>query len=454
MNRKFASSLIVILSVLGAQSANLLQSLCGLSEAQEIAFCILVIAAVLWISELIPLFVTSFVILGLQLTWLLPAMNTNAEIVKPQVFLSPFFSDIILLFLGGFVLSATLRKYDLDQRIAKWILGRTGEKPSQLLFAIIFLSGFFSMWMSNTATAAMMFSIVLPIIYKIPVTSSFSRAIALSIPFACNLGGLGTPIGTPPNAIAISYLSKQGVAFSFLGWMQMCLPIVIVLLFLLWWLLLKLYPPRDLRLNTDSETTSERLSTAQIFVILIFLVTCAGWLTTDLHGFSTGMVALFPIIACFGFKLLGNEDFRNLSWDVLFMLGGGLCLGVGLQSSGLTNEVLALVAEDAHYLVVLISVALLGLIMSTFISNTATANLLIPLVVSFNTDIGLFAVTVALACSSAMALPVSTPPNAIAFGSGVLRSKDMLIAGSVVSFFAFAMIIMMGKYYWPLVGGF
>ncbi len=453
MNSTFVSSLVVITGVLIVQGTNLLQSLWGLSEAQEIAFCILVIAAVLWISELIPLFVTSFVILGLQLSWLLPTINSSSEVIRRQAFLSPFFSDIILLFLGGFVLSAILRKYDLDQRIAKWILGRTGDKPAHLLLAVILLSAFLSMWMSNTATAAMMFSIALPIIYKVPATSNFSRALALSIPFSCNLGGLGTPIGTPPNAIAISYLSKNGVAFSFAGWMQMCVPIVILLLFLLWWLLLKLYPPRDLRLNTESGTTSERLSSAQVFVILIFLVTCAGWLTTDLHGFSTGMVALFPIVACFGSKLLGNEDFRNLSWDVLFMLGGGLCLGVGLQASGLTNEMLGLVAEDANYLVVLVSVALVGLIMSTFISNTATANLLIPLVVSFNTEIGLFAVTVALACSSAMALPVSTPPNAIAFGSGVLRSKDILIAGSFVSFFAFAMIIIMGKYYWPWVGG-
>ena len=453
MKRRIAGILIAVAVILIAQRFEHFQSFWDLSEAQEIAFCILVIAAILWISEVIPLFVTSFVILGLQITWLLPAINTTRELVTPQAFLSPFFSNIILLFLGGFVLSATLRKYDLDQKIAQWILGKVGQSPSRLLFAIIFLSAFFSMWMSNTATAAMMFSIVLPIIYKIPVTSGFSRALALSIPFACNLGGLGTPIGTPPNAIAVSYLHKQGIELSFAGWMQMCLPIVIILLCLLWWLLLKLYPHRNLRLNMETRV-GERLTRAQSFVILIFLVTCVGWLTTDLHGFSTGMVALFPIITCFGFKLLSSEDFRTLSWDVLFMLGGGLCLGVGLQCSGLTNEVLSLVAEDAHYLVILLTVALLGLIMSTFISNTATANLLIPMVVSLNTDVGLFALTVALVCSSAMALPVSTPPNAIAFGSGVLRSRDMLVAGALVSLSAFAMIIIVGKYYWPLVGSF
>ena len=453
MKNKLVVTLIVIILVIVAKQVELFQDLLGLNEAQEIALSILIIAAILWISELIPLFVTSFLILGLQMIWLLPAINAKDVIVDTQAFLSPFFSNIILLFLGGFVLSATLNKYDLDKKIAKWILSKTGRKPSRLLIIVIFLSAFFSMWMSNTATAAMMFSIILPVIFKIPRTSHFSKALVLSIPFACNLGGLGTPIGTPPNAIAISYLQKQGIELSFAEWMLMCLPIVLILLYLLWWLLLKLYPPGNLELKLES-SSSERLSHAQIFVILIFLLTCVGWLTTDIHGLSTGMVSLFPIIVCFGFKLLSNEDFRTLSWDVLFMLGGGLCLGVGLQSSGLTKEVLSLIGHDSDYQIVLLTVASLGLIMSTFISNTATANLLIPLVVSFDTNLGIFVVTVALVCSSAMALPVSTPPNAIAFGSGVLRTRDMLVAGLIISILAFAIIFITGSYYWPFTSVF
>ena len=296
----------------------------------------------------------------------------------------------------------------------------------------------------------MMFAIVLPIISKIPNTNQFSKALALSIPFACNLGGFGTPIGSPPNAIALSYLNKSGIELSFADWMLMCVPIMLVLLTLVWWILLKLFPAKELEVSLE-EGSKARLSPAQVLVIIVFLLTCIGWLTTDLHGLSMAMVSLFPIIACFGFRLLSTQDFRLLSWDLLFMLGGGLCLGVGLQSSGLTDKFLLLLTQDGHYQLMLLTVASIGLIMSTFISNTATANLIVPLVVSFDSNIGIIAVTVALACSSAMALPVSTPPNAIAFGSGVLHSKDMLVAGLIVSVLAFLVIFLFGEFYWPLL---
>ncbi len=348
------------------------------------------------------------------------------------------------------MLSATLHKYDLDKKIARWILCRTGKSPSRLLVAVIFISAFFSMWMSNTATAAMMFAIVLPIISRVPSNNRFSKALALSIPFACNLGGFGTPIGSPPNAIALNYLYRSGIELSFADWMLMCLPVMLVLLTLLCWILLKLYPPNDLEVSLE-QASNAPLSHAQVSVIIVFLLTCIGWLTSDLHGLSIAMVSLFPIIACFGFRLLSNQDFQLLSWDLLFMLGGGLCLGVGLQSSGLTDKFLSLLSQHAHYQIMLFTVASLGLIMSTFISNTATANLILPLVVSFDANIGIIAVTVALVCSSAMALPVSTPPNAIAFGSGVLHSKDMLTAGLFVSILAFLIILWFGQFYWPLL---
>lgn len=449
-SRKITSIAMVLLLIFIAHEKELFQSLWGLNEAQGIALNILLIAALLWITELVPLFVTSFIIIGLQVGWLLPVINASGKIVDSQAFLSPFFSNIILLFLGGFVLSATLHKYDLDKKFARWILCRTGKSPTRLLVAVIFISAFFSMWMSNTATAAMMFAIVLPIISRIPNTNHFSKALALSIPFACNLGGFGTPIGSPPNAIALSYLYKNGVNLSFANWMMMCLPVMLILLSLLWWTLLKLYPPKNLEVSLEEESNAP-LSRAQISVIIIFLLTCIGWLTTDLHGLSIAMISLFPIVVCFGFRLLSNQDFQLLSWDLLFMLGGGLCLGVGLQSSGLTDKFLLLLTQDAHYQVMLLTIASLGLIMSTFISNTATANLILPLVVSLDSNIGVIAVTVALVCSSAMALPVSTPPNAIAFGSGVLHSKDMLIAGLVVSILAFLIILLFGEFYWPIL---
>lgn len=439
--------LIPIATVLLLSGFGLFQQWMGLDDAKAIALSILIITAVLWITEAIPLFVTSFVIIGLELVWLLPCLDP--ETIDSQAFLSPFFSDIILLFLGGFVLSATLHKFGLDQRIAGWLLKKTGSKPSNLLLGIILVSAVLSMWMSNTATAAMMLAIVLPIIARIPMGNPFSKALALAIPFACNLGGLGTPIGTPPNAIAMRYLGEVGIHLSFAEWMLATLPLLTLLLGFLWFLLLKLHPPRELKITLEIKE-KEPLTRRHYVVIAVFGVTCIGWLTNEWHGFSTGTVSLLPLIVFFGFKFLDTRDFRSLSWDILFMLGGGLSLGVALQHSGLTESIVELI--PANPTVAFILFAVLASVMTTFMSNTATANLLIPIAVSLGNNVAILVVTIAVMCSASMALPVSTPPNAIAFGSGLLRSKDMILPGLIIALVALAIVLFLAPLYWKWIG--
>lgn len=451
MNRETILALTAITIVLACYSTGMFHQWWGLAEAEQISLTILAVTAILWISELVPLFVTSFIIILLQTRWLMPAMKSEGVEINSQSFLSPFFSDIILLFLGGFVISAMLHKYNLDQRIAKWILGKSYGNASLLLLLVILISAFFSMWMSNTATAAMMFAVILPIIRQMPKGSGFSVAIALSIPFACNLGGLGTPIGTPPNAIAISYLEKNNIHISFAEWMVFAVPILLVMLVILWRLLLVLYPIVGEKLCIVC-VEDVRLSRVHYFIITIFLLTSLGWLTTDLHGFSAGTVSLFPVIACFGFRLLGTNDFRTLSWDVLFMLGGGLSLGVGLKESGLVGELVALVPDKTEAWIVVAVFGLLGMFMSTFISNTATANLIIPITVSLGGEAALATMVVAMSCSGSMSLPVSTPPNAIAFGSGILLSRQMLTAGGIISIFTLVAIFASYGSYWKILG--
>jgi len=444
-------SIAPILVVLGLQHQNVFQAWLKITRAQEISLTILVITATLWITELIPLFVTSFMVILMQIVWLLPTINadrTAEEALNKEIFLSPFFCNIILLFLGGFVLSAMLHKFSLDLRIARWILKKTGSKPSRVLLGIMLVSSILSMWMSNTATAAMMLAIVFPIISKIPETSKFSKALALAIPFACNLGGLGTPIGSPPNAIAMSYLEKAGIEISFFTWIVAAVPLMLVLLTFLWFLLLKLFPPGDLEIQFDHKE-SEKLNRRQYIIIAVFLITCLGWLTTRYHHMSTGVVSLFPIIVCFGFRLLDTNDFRGLSWDILFMLGGGLCLGVGLKSSGLTEAIVAMIPTEGGF--VLIIFAILATVMTTFMSNTATANLIIPIAVSIGGDTSQLVLTIAIMCSTAMALPVSTPPNAIAFGSGILKAKNMIFPGFIISTVSLILVILAAPYLWELL---
>ncbi len=439
------------LLLLMAAQFQVFQTYLGFTRPQEVAAIILLTTAYLWISELVPLYVTSFIVVALQLTWLLPVLKAHDIAIKQQDFLSPFFSNIILLFLGGFVLSALLHRYRIDERMAQWILGKTGSKPSHIIAGIMIVSAVLSMWMSNTATTAMMIAIILPIVAKIPDTNPFSKALMLSVPFACNLGGLGTPIGTPPNAIALTYIKNIGISLSFAEWMLCAVPFVILFLGVLWKLLLVLYPPGDLEIAIP-EKTKGKLKTKHWIVIGIFAITCIGWFTTKYHGLSTGTVSLFPLVVAFGARMLQVEDFRNLSWDVLFMVGGGLTLGVGLRVSGFTEAVVGFIPDEMGFAWLLILFAIIAGLMTTFMSNTATANLLIPLAASLDGPAAILMVTIAMMCSTAMALPVSTPPNAIAFGSGLLEAKDMILPGVILMLIFGVLILAFGPMYWPLLG--
>ncbi|MFT5167001.1 MAG: sodium-dependent dicarboxylate transporter 2/3/5, partial [Saprospiraceae bacterium] len=300
-----------------------IQNLLGVSGMEEISIIILIGTAVLWVSEALPLYITSLGVLFIQIFWLLPVLQASGIDAQKEDFLISFFGDITLLFMGGFVLAALLNKYGLSRIMARRIIQKTGNSPSRILLSIILVSSFLSMWMSNTATAAMMFAIMSPLIIGLPDTSNFTKALALSIPFACNLGGIGTPIGTPPNAIAMEYLVQAGFNISFAMWMAIAVPLMLVLLFLLWKLLLQLYPPGDLKIAIEIEEIHS-LGKRQYIVLAIFLVTVAGWLTSGVTGISTGMVGLFVVLTAFGSRLLETSDFKNLSWDILFMLGGGL----------------------------------------------------------------------------------------------------------------------------------
>ncbi|MFT5383312.1 MAG: sodium-dependent dicarboxylate transporter 2/3/5 [Saprospiraceae bacterium] len=427
-----------------------IQNLLGVSGMEEISIIILIGTAVLWVSEALPLYITSLGVLFIQIFWLLPVLQASGIDAQKEDFLISFFGDITLLFMGGFVLAALLNKYGLSRIMARRIIQKTGNSPSRILLSIILVSSFLSMWMSNTATAAMMFAIMSPLIIGLPDTSNFTKALALSIPFACNLGGIGTPIGTPPNAIAMEYLVQAGFNISFAMWMAIAVPLMLVLLFLLWKLLLQLYPPGDLKIAIEIEEIHS-LGKRQYIVLAIFLVTVAGWLTSGVTGISTGMVGLFVVLTAFGSRLLETSDFKNLSWDILFMLGGGLCLGVGLRMSGLTDTIAHAIPMENSFWVILLFLLIVAAVMTTFMSNTATANLLIPVAVALPQGELILVVAISLMCSSSMALPISTPPNAIAFGSGFLKTKDMFSSGLLVTFLALIGIVITCVFYLPLI---
>lgn len=441
---------IVLLGLLGIfYATHYFQNTFGLSHAEEVSLIILLATAILWIFEILPLYITSLGVLLLQVLWLLPILQQQGVVVQRDAFFLAFFSDITLLFMGGFVLSNLLNKYGLARRIANLVLRRTGSEPAHVLLGIIIVSSLLSMWMSNTATAAMMFAVVTPILNKLPNTNPFSKGLAIAIPFSCNLGGLGTPIGTPPNAIAIEYLAQNNISISFTGWMLLAVPIMVLLLFFLWRILLWMFPPDDFFVEMEEEETFQ-LSRKQYLVLFIFFATILAWLFSDAIGISTGTVGLMVVIVSFGLELLDTRDFRNISWDILFMLGGGLCLGVGLNASGLTNTIAEAIPVEQSFWVAFVIMILLAALMTTFMSNTATANLLIPVAVSLPQNELLLVIAISIMCSSSMALPVSTPPNAVAFGSGLLKSRDMMASGTWITILALIITGLAALFYFPL----
>lgn len=426
------------------------QQLFGISAQEEISAVILVATAILWITEALPLYITSLGVLFSQIVWLLPALEASGTEARKEDFLIAFFGDITLLFMGGFVLASLLNKYGISRMIASSIIEKTGNSPSNVLFAIILVSAVMSMWLSNTGTAALMFAIMAPVVVSLPETSQFSKGIALGIPFACNLGGIGTPIGTPPNAIAMEYLQQIGIELSFASWMLFAVPLMLILLFFLWKLLLRLYPPGEVAINIEIEAV-HHFGKRQYIVAAIFVLTVLGWMTSGYTGLSTGTVGLFVVLAAFGGRLLDTRDFKNLSWDILFMLGGGLCLGTGLKLSCITASIASVIPAEGSFLYILVVLIALAAVMTTFMSNTATANLLIPVAVSLPQGELVLAVAISLMCSSSMALPISTPPNAIAFGSGFFKSRDMLSSGLIVTVLAFIGIVLACVFYLPLI---
>ncbi|MFG0284943.1 MAG: SLC13 family permease [Phycisphaerales bacterium JB039] len=421
----------------------------GLDEAQRVALAIVIIAGTLWITEAIPIYTTSLLVLLLSLVWLRPAM---AEAPPPSAFTEPFFSDVILLFLGGFVLAAALRKYRIDEILARGVIRRSGASVPRLMAGVLLITAFLSMWLSNTATAAMMLTLVYPILRLLPNNPNARRALVLCVPFGANIGGLGTPIGSPPNAIAMQYLRGIGHAPGFVTWIAMSWPVMLVMLVAAWALLISLFGGRGARIDELPEQQPVELSGQSYLAIGVTLLTVAGWLTGDLHGFSTGTVALVPVIVLFGAGVLNRQDFRTLSWDILILMGGGLCLGVTMGASGLAEWLVAQIPADAVGMVGLIAIiAVVACVMSSLMSNTATANLLMPIAIGVAAgDPSLALVSIAFACSLAMALPISTPPNAIAFGSGEISTADMFKSGLALTAAGVVLVVVASALWWPI----
>jgi len=413
-------------------------------QPREVAFMggIFILAALLWTTEAVPLFATSLLVIGLQLVLLAnPGRWTGlgfAEGKGPtyQAVIAAAADPVLLLFFGGFLLAHAASKEGVDRTLSSLFLKPFGLRPSFILLGVMLITAVFSMWMSNTATTAMMLAVISPVLVAVPADAPLRKVLLLGVPFAANLGGMATPIGTPPNLVAIGYLETLGMKVDFLSWMIVGTPIALLMLAFTWWLLLRLWPTGKEPVALDLKTSAP--SKRGWLVMVVFAATVLLWLTDQLTGLPASVVALLPAVVFTCAGILEGNDLKSIEWDVLLLIGGGISLGAGMQMTGLDRVVvgwLPLSALGGFGLIAVLAIAML--LLSTFMSNTAAANLLIPIGVSSAALTGAVpsvqvAIMMALASSLAMALPVSTPPNAIAYGRGGINVRDMAVPGAIL----------------------
>ncbi|MFK0570437.1 SLC13 family permease [Endozoicomonas sp.] len=430
---------------------------------QQRVLAIFLMATLLWVSEAVPAYATSLLILGLlSITvsntspyFLREALNPE-DMLNYKEILSSLAAPVIVLFLGGFFIAIAATKYKLDINLARVLLKPIGSDYKKVMLGLMGITAFFSMFMSNTATTAMMLTLLTPLLADVDTKDNGVKGMIMAVPVAANIGGIGTPIGTPPNAIAFRYLIGEH-AITFGEWMLFAVPTALTLIMIAWVLLRKLYPGNIRELAVKIDCTFERSPKAY----LVYATTAATvllWTTSSLHGVNSYTVALLPVIVFSLSGIIDTNDIKKINWDVLWLIAGGIALGYALEKSGLARAIVQAIPFDTMgTFVVLFLMAVVSMVMATFMSNTATANLLMPIAVSVATvlsglesygGISIMVICVALSASMGMSLPISTPPNALAHATGMVTSKDFIKTGKFIStigvLLIFAMITLLG----------
>ena len=377
------------------------------------------------------------------------------NLTQQKSIFATFADPIIILFLGGFFLADAATKFRLDINLARVLLKPFGTNPKYVLLGLMSVTALFSMFMSNTATAAMMLALLTPVLALFKPEDRGRAAFALCIPIGANVGGIGTPIGTPPNAIALKFMQENGWNVTFGDWMMFGIPFVVIMLLIGWVILIKMFPISQKSLDLAKEMKGKFMTTPKAWVVYItFIVTILLWVVPkQYHGLDANSVAIIPIAVFSVTGVITAKDLRAMSWDVLWLVAGGFALGVALGETKLANDLInSIPFAEWDSLALIVGSSLICLFMATFMSHTATAALLMPIMASVAAGmvaggsmdapgaIGLL-VTIAFASSLGMALPISTPPNAMAYATGHIEQKGMAISGTILCLIGLALSI-------------
>lgn len=426
----------------------------GLDTNQVFAILLAGLMIVLWISEWIPVYLTAL----LPLLFAVPF-----GLLAPQDLAKCYGDSNIFLFFGGFVMALALEKWGVHEQIARRIIAVVGDKKSNILLGFILSTGLISMWISNTATALMMLPMAMAVVEAMPPThrqSRFSVFLMLSVAYAANIGGVGTLIGSPPNTQMASILAENfNIEVSFMDWMKIGMPLSLVLLFLMflifnYFLGVERKDVHDLHFHTIPWTTAQKRvlwifsGVAFLWIFRELFEQQFGWKYRDENAAIFGALAMFlvPTEKKRSPKILVWSDTEKLPWGILLLFGGGLALAAVLEQNGIL-ELLSSGFKQFNQMSVFWAILLLttlAIFISEVLSNLAMVTLFIPVVGVFAQQTGLpllpLAMSLTLGASLAFMMPVGTPPNAIVFGSGYLKIKQMIRFGFLLNILSLVLI--------------
>jgi len=466
-----------------------------LASSMQTVLAILLLMASWWMTEAIPLPATA-----LLPAILLPLMHvTGLHDEKLAAFtfrtvLINYANPVIYLFLGGFLIAGAMQKWKVDRRFTLWFLtrGNIANDSRKVLFGIMAVTAFLSMWISDTATAAMMLPLGLGILTLLgakPGESRYGTALMLGIAWASLIGGIGTMIGTPPNGIAIGILNTAFAddpsfqRITFFDWMKFGIPYVVLFLPVAWFVALKMNPPEFLTIPGGKERMEEErsklgpLSKGEKRTIVIFFLAVLSWVSNPfwetilpsaiasqlrwvdeyMIGLTFGVIMFIVPVSLREFTfVLEWKDARVVNWGTLILFGGGIALSDAMFRTGLatwiaTNFVSLLGTPST--VVMIFAVVLLVDFLTEITSNTAVTSMMVPILISIAIRTGedpiAITIAAALAASLAFMLPVATPPNALVYGTGYIRIKDMIRSGFVLDilgwiFTVFVLVVIAG----------
>jgi len=478
----------------GPLAALALVLFCDLDPAKPAVTLVAAVAllmAVWWITEALPLAITSLLPLVL-----FPALG----IMDGAAISNEYINHIIFLFIGGFMVALAMERWLLHKRLALFILLRTGNRAKGILLGFMLASGFLSMWISNTATAMMMVPIALALIANLDALMAradidrYGTGIFLGIAYSASIGGTATLVGTPPNLVfSRVYAGIEGISpeISFAAWMAVALPFAIMFMAVVWWLLVRRYCPRQEGSSRGGDLFRRQLeemgpigyqekAVLVVFVTLALLwvtradlnlgfVTVPGWSNIFSHPgyFNDGTVSIAMAVVLFllpardgsGGMLMDWETARKLPWQIVLLFGGGFALAAGFAQSGLSGWFADRLAGSAGIspLLIVALVCLLLTFLTELTSNTATAQIFLPLMATLGIAMRvhplLVMVPATLSCSFAFMLPVATPPNAIVFGSEKVTVGDMARTGLGLNFIGIGLVTIYVYFIAPLILG-